>query len=660
MRDGVLSSRIYVVRVYIHDERAQMYMYTYMQVKAVERDRDAVQREAVKQEKALIELRRQLAASAEKGRLLRLETELRDARQALSERAEAGTALENKIIELTGQLNTLKRSATKAQRSQGAGAGHGGGEGGGGGGAEIEVGACCRMRQVLLDKANTQLQQAAHKLVEMADEKRQLKLLLKEHEGRLHEQSALAAKYLTKVRELEEHMRLNVAESNKAVSKAVEEKDTVMQKYKVIYKVTQQISRENEKLAMENNNLSYELAHQLNKQLDQRNPLQAMAFARNEVDVIKQGEREGHILLSQHKEALKLVGDYELVIATMFKKMREGTLDDPCFRRDLLRCSFPPSLPPSFPTPLPPSCTLCSALSTTSTPDAFRNAASYPPAPTLSHGSQMEDFDSYIKEKGDIRSLAATRLTRLKDLKDDPEVEGAEKRPLAVSWLRWRRVELTGGELAGDEIVNAELSKALREGHTDFSQKEWEGFIPGTEERERLETRLTLNSYVKVGSLYYKPAAMDTPVLPWGTYTVRVDSCVYVCERESARARVHVCLYRRSVFWRRDVSCPYQDTQTFHTHAHNIMNTRARAKEGEREYTYTHTLTHSLTLQPVIDNVRKVVRHDTRQEEGTKYASNGVGWRGGESDSEDDEDDDNDDAGDSLSAYAAQQMKSMK
>ena len=103
------------------------------QVKAVEQDRDAVQREAVKQEKALIELRRQLAASAEKGRLLRLETELRDARQVLAERAEAGTALENKIIELTGQLNTLKRSVAKAQRSQGAGAGQGGGEGGGGG-----------------------------------------------------------------------------------------------------------------------------------------------------------------------------------------------------------------------------------------------------------------------------------------------------------------------------------------------------------------------------------------------------------------------------------------------------------------------------------------------------------------------------------------------
>jgi hypothetical protein len=211
------------------------------------------------------------------------------------------------------------------------------------------------MRQVLLDKANTQLQQAAHKLVEMADDKRQLKLQLKEHEGRLHEQSARAAQYLTKVRELEEHMRLSIADANKAVSKAVEEKDTVMQKYKEIYKVTQQISRENEKLAMENNNLSYELAHQLNKQLDQRNPLQAMAIARNEVDVIKQGEREGHILLSQHKEALKLVGDYELVIATMFKKMREGKLDDPSFRHDLLRCSFPPFLPPFLPPSLPPS-----------------------------------------------------------------------------------------------------------------------------------------------------------------------------------------------------------------------------------------------------------------------------------------------------------------
>jgi hypothetical protein len=379
MRDSVLSSRIYV-RVYIHDEHthAQMYMYAYTQMKAVEQDRDAVQREAVKQEKALIELRRQLAASAEKGRLLRLETELRDARQALAERAEAGTALENKIIELTGQLNTLKRSAAKAQRSQGAGAGQGGGGGGGGvggggggGGVEIEVGACCRMRQVLLDKANTQLQQAAHKLVEMADEKRQLKLLLKEHEGRLHEQSALAAQYLTKVRELEEHMRLSVADANKAVSKAVEEKDTVMQKYKEIYKVTQQISRENEKLAMENNNLSYELAHQLNKQLDQRNPLQAMAIARNEVDVIKQGEREGHILLSQHKEALKLVGDYELVIATMFKKMREGKLDDPSFRHDLLRCSFSPSLlPSSLPPYLPP-------------PSIISN-----PSPSLNHALQ--------------------------------------------------------------------------------------------------------------------------------------------------------------------------------------------------------------------------------------------------------------------------------
>jgi hypothetical protein len=144
----------------------------------------------------------------------------------------------------------------------------------------------------------------------------------------------------------------------------------------------------------------------------------------------------------------------------------------------------------------------------------------------------MEDFDSYIKEKGDIRPLAATRLTRLKDLRDDPEAEGAEKRPLAVSWLRWRRVELTGGEMTGEEIVNAELSKALREGHMDFSQKEWEGFIPGTEERKKIETRLTLNSYIKVGSLYFKPAAMDTPVLPWSTYTVRVYSSLCVCVRE--------------------------------------------------------------------------------------------------------------------------------
>ena len=141
----------------------------------------------------------------------------------------------------------------------------------------------------------------------------------------------------------------------------------------------------------------------------------------------------------------------------------------------------------------------------------------------------MEDFDSYIKEKGDIWRLAAMRLTRLKEFRDDPELEGAEKRPLSVSWLRWRRVELTGGEMTGEEIVNAELSKALREGHTDFSQGEWEGFISETEEREKIESGLTLHSYINVGSLYYKPAAMDMPVLPWDTYTVRVHSCVCVC-----------------------------------------------------------------------------------------------------------------------------------
>ena len=69
----------------------------------------------------------------------------------------------------------------------------------------------------------------------------------------------------------------------------------------------------------------------------------------------------------------------------------------------------------------------------------------------------------------------------------------------------------------------------------------------------------------------------------------RIFEFVCVCQRVSERARVHVCLYRRkSVFWRRDVSCPYEDTQTFHTQAHTMMNTCR----------YTHTHTHSSCLPP--------------------------------------------------------------
>ena len=49
----------------------------------------------------------------------------------------AGTSLENKIIELTGLVNTLKRQAAKRQLfSKEAGAGRGGGEAGEGGGEE--------------------------------------------------------------------------------------------------------------------------------------------------------------------------------------------------------------------------------------------------------------------------------------------------------------------------------------------------------------------------------------------------------------------------------------------------------------------------------------------------------------------------------------------
>ena len=41
--------------------------------------------------------------------------------------------------------------------------------------------------------------------------------------------------------------------------------------------LTQEIFRENEKLAMENNHLSDELLQQLNGQLDQRNPVAVLS-----------------------------------------------------------------------------------------------------------------------------------------------------------------------------------------------------------------------------------------------------------------------------------------------------------------------------------------------------------------------------------------------
>ena len=83
---------------------------------------------------------------------------------------------------------------------------------------------------------------------------------------------------------------------------------------------------------------------------------------------------------------------------------------------------------------------------------------------------------------------------------------------------------------ADEQFSNEALETALKQNREEpFSQEEWEGF--------GVKQVLKIDSFVKAGPYYFKPASLYLRVPPWDKYTVR--KCARAHTQQHVNARAH-------------------------------------------------------------------------------------------------------------------------